>query len=105
MCTDEVRRGPARGRGCQSRAVRTGRARRFTHGRTQVDDDQLNTFSCGGGKPILETGKQKNPKVMHAIIDETKTPKTREKQGFGKIAIWFNHQSFCGIRCSNRDMS
>jgi hypothetical protein len=32
-CTDEVRRGPARGRGCQSRVVRTGRACRFTHGR------------------------------------------------------------------------
>jgi hypothetical protein len=32
-CTDEVRRGPARGRGCQSRVVRTGRKCRFTHGR------------------------------------------------------------------------
>jgi hypothetical protein len=32
-CTDEVRRGPARGRGCQSRVVRTGRACRFIHGR------------------------------------------------------------------------
>jgi hypothetical protein len=26
VCTDEVRRGPARGRSCQSRVVRTGRA-------------------------------------------------------------------------------
>jgi hypothetical protein len=32
-CADDVRRGPARGRGCQSRVVRTGRACRFTHGR------------------------------------------------------------------------
>jgi hypothetical protein len=32
-CTDEVRRGPARGRGCQSHVVWTGRACRFTHGR------------------------------------------------------------------------
>jgi hypothetical protein len=32
-CTDEVRRGPARGIGCQSHVVRTGRACRFTHGR------------------------------------------------------------------------
>jgi hypothetical protein len=32
-CTDKVRRGPARERGCQSRVVRTGHACRFTHGR------------------------------------------------------------------------
>jgi hypothetical protein len=26
---------------------------------TQVDDGQLNTVSCGGGKPMLEAGKKK----------------------------------------------
>jgi hypothetical protein len=26
---------------------------------TQVHDDQLNTVSCGGGKPMLEAGKKK----------------------------------------------
>jgi hypothetical protein len=26
---------------------------------TQIDDDQLNTVSCGGGKPMLEAGKKK----------------------------------------------
>jgi hypothetical protein len=29
---------------------------------TQVDDDQLNTVSCGGGKPMLEAGKKKTLK-------------------------------------------
>jgi hypothetical protein len=29
---------------------------------TQVDDDQLNTVSCGGRKPMLEAGKKKTQK-------------------------------------------
>jgi hypothetical protein len=45
-----------------------------------LDDDQLNTVSCGRGKPMLEAWK-KNPS-NHAIIDENTAPKTRRKQGF-----------------------
>jgi hypothetical protein len=35
-----------------------GRAYCFTRGRHNVGDDQLNTVSCGGGKPMLEAGKK-----------------------------------------------
>jgi hypothetical protein len=63
---------------------------------TQVDDDQLNTVSCAGENPRWRLGRKK-PKSP-AIIDETTMSKTREKQGFGNIAIWFNHQSFCRVR-------
>jgi hypothetical protein len=30
----------------------------FTRGRHKVGDDQLNTISCGGGKPMQEAGKK-----------------------------------------------
>jgi hypothetical protein len=56
-----------------------------------LDEDQLNTVSCGRGKPMLEAGET-NPS-NHAIIDENTAPKTRRKnKDFGEIAIWFNHQ-------------
>jgi hypothetical protein len=64
-----------------------GRAYRLLLAGKNLDDDQLNTVSCGRGKPMLEAGK-KNPS-NHAIIDENTTPKNKD---FGEIAIWFNHQ-------------
>jgi hypothetical protein len=57
-----------------------GRAYRLLVAGKNLDDDQLNTVSCGRGKPMLEAGK-KNPS-NHAIIDENTAPKTRRKTGF-----------------------
>jgi hypothetical protein len=57
-CTDEVRRSPARERGCQSRVFGMDARVVLLMVGTQVDDDQLNTVSCGGGKPMLEAGKK-----------------------------------------------
>jgi hypothetical protein len=37
----------------------------------------------------------------HAIIEESTTPKTQGKQGFGENTIWFNDQSFCRFRQTN----
>jgi hypothetical protein len=54
-----------------------GRAYRLLMAGKNLDDDQLNTVSCGRGNPMLEAGK-KNPS-NHAIIDETTAPKTRLK--------------------------
>jgi hypothetical protein len=54
-----------------------GRAYRFLMAGKNLDDDQLNTVSCGRGNPMLEAGK-KNPST-HAIIDENTAPKTRRK--------------------------
>jgi hypothetical protein len=54
-----------------------GRAYRLLMAGKNLDDDQLNTVSCGRAKPMLEAGK-KNPS-NHAIIDENTAPKTRRK--------------------------
>jgi hypothetical protein len=40
-------------------------------------------------------GTEKNPKVMR-LLTKPRRLKHGEKQGFGKIAIWFNHKSFAG---------
>jgi hypothetical protein len=42
-----------------------------------LDDDQLNTVSCGRVKPMLEAGEKNSSN--HAIIDENTAPKTRRK--------------------------
>jgi hypothetical protein len=54
-----------------------GRAYRLRMAGKNLDDDQLNTVSCGTGKPMLDAGK-KTPS-NHAIIDENTAPKTRRK--------------------------
>jgi hypothetical protein len=47
-----------------------------------------------GGNPCWKLGI-KSPKVMR-LLTKTRRLKRRERQGFGEIAIWFNHQSFAG---------
>jgi hypothetical protein len=53
-----------------------------------LDDDQLNTVSCGSGKPMLEAG-EKTPS-NHAIIDENKAPKTQRRKHAEKQGFWRN---------------
>jgi hypothetical protein len=62
-----------------------GRAYCFTRGRQKVGDDQLNTVSRGGGKPMLEPGKKKPSK--HESIS-TAAKQNCPKSQIPKFRIW-----------------
>jgi hypothetical protein len=57
-----------------------GRAYRLLMPGKNLDDDQLNTVSCGRGKPMLEAGK-KIPHITR-LLTKTQRRKHAEKQGF-----------------------
>jgi hypothetical protein len=64
----------------RSSSLSAGTRLPFTHGRQNLDDDQLNTVSCGRGKPMLEAGK-KTPQIMR-LLTKTQRRKHAERQGF-----------------------
>jgi hypothetical protein len=58
-----------------------GRAYRLLMAGKNLDNDQINTVSCGRGKPMLEAGKKKTPQIMR-LLTKTQRRKHSEKQGF-----------------------
>jgi hypothetical protein len=67
-----------------------GRAYRLLMAGKNLDDDQLNTVSCGRGNLMLEARK-KTPQIMRLLTEHSaeNTPKNKD---FGEIAIWFKQQ-------------
>jgi hypothetical protein len=56
-----------------------------------LEDDQVNTVSCGRGKLMLEAGK-KTPLKSCDYRRKHGAENTPKNKDFGEIAIWFNHQ-------------